>query len=435
MDPATEVAAVVVRAEEYEDRPVPESARRSLPSVAAVWVGFPMILTCAVFGGLVVHSLGFWAGMLAIALGNLVLMAYVGSLSYLAGRTGKTFALLAIETFGTRGYVIASGFLATIVIGWFAFQTGLTGSILASTMGWSEQWTTLLAGIGYVLVTLLGIRALTAIGVIAAPLYLVLGGIAIALALGTTTFGAALDYAGGAGPGALSLGAAVTLVVACFIDSGTMTADFTRWSRNGRHGFWAAFAAFPVANTIALVVGGVIVALGAATDPARNGGNFLGALVEHGGVLVPVAVVFVFVNLGSVCTHCLYNGAVGWSQLTGNRMRPLAIVLGTIGVVLAVAGIWSHFEQWLNLLGVLVPPIGIAVILDQLVLPRFGYRSTPTPFRRPAFAAWAIGSSAALAAHLWAPWLSDAIVGMVVGAVAFVALRTLAGDRARLVAS
>ncbi|HZS23204.1 MAG TPA: cytosine permease, partial [Pseudonocardiaceae bacterium] len=83
---------------EYEEIPVPPHARRSLFSVSAVWLGFPMILTCAVFGGLIVYSLGFWRGMLAIVLGNLVLMGYVGALSYVAGRSGKNFALTAIET-------------------------------------------------------------------------------------------------------------------------------------------------------------------------------------------------------------------------------------------------------------------------------------------------------------------------------------------------
>lgn len=97
----------------------------------------------------------------------------------------------------------------------------------------------------------------------------------------------------------------------------------------------------------------MIVALDAARSPATDGGNFLGALIDTGGRLVPVANAFVFVNLGSVCTHCLYNGAVGWSQL----------------------------------------------ILDQLVLPRFGFVARESAIRWEAFGAWAAGAAAALAAH------------------------------------
>lgn len=404
--------------EEYEDRPVPVDRRRGLGSVSAVWFGFPMVLTCAIFGGLIVYSLGFWLGLLAIAAGNICMMLYVGALSVIAGRSGKNFALTASESFGKAGAFLPSAFLATIVIGWFAFQTGMAGAILHDTLGWHEQFTALAAGLAFIGVTLLGIRALSAIGLVAAPVYVILGLVAIGLAVGDGG-GSPASYQGGAGAAAMSFGAAVTLVIASFIDSGTMTADFTRWSRNGREAFLAAASAFPVGNSIALVIGGVVVALGGSADPAADGGNFLGLLVDHGGVLVPLAVAFVFINLGSVCAHCLYNGAVGWSQLSGGKMRRLTLILGAAGVLLAVAGIWSYFEQWLNLLGVIVPPIGAVVILDQLVLPRFGLGAgnRVTRWHWPAFTAWAGGAVAALLTHEFAPWLSDAVIGFVAAAL------------------
>ncbi|WP_227981466.1 cytosine permease [Nocardia spumae] len=405
-------------ADEFETTAVPPQHRRSLASVAAVWAGFPMVLTCAVFGGLIVYSLGFVRGLAAIGVGNLCLMVYVGSLSALAGRTGENFAQTAARTFGRRAAAIPAAFLASIVIGWFAFQTGMAGAILHDRLGWHEQLTTLVAGLIFVGLTLLGIRALAVIGMIAAPLYVALGTVAICLAARHGPV-APLSYPGGAGSAALSFGAAVTLVIASFIDSGTMTADFTRWSRTGRHGALAAFAAFPVGNSIALLIGGLVVACGGARDPGTDGGNFLGLLIDRGGVLVPLAVVFVFVNLGSVCAHCLYNGAVGWSQLTAGRMRAFTLGLGAIGIVAAVAGIWTYFEQWLNLLGVIVPPIGAVIIVDQLILGRIRRRDSEigAAARRPPFIGWGAGAGAALLTHYTAPWLSDAVVGFAVAAL------------------
>ena len=220
---------------EFEHEPVPVSRRRSLGSVSAVWFGFPMIITNAVFGGTIVYGLGFWRGMAAILVGNLVLLAYVGTLSYIAGRTGKNFALTAAETFGRRGATIAAGFLSTVVIGWFAFQTGLTGSTLHASLGWNQTWMILLAGVLYIAITFVGIRALTIIGLIAAPLFVVLAVVALVLAARNGGLSGITSYSGG-GPNAtvFSIGAAITIVIAGFADSGTMTADFTRWSRNGR---------------------------------------------------------------------------------------------------------------------------------------------------------------------------------------------------------
>lgn len=51
-------------------------------------------------------------------------------------------------------------------------------------------------GVGYVAVTLVGIRALSAIGLIAAPLYLLLGITAIVLALRDSTISDAVEYRG-----------------------------------------------------------------------------------------------------------------------------------------------------------------------------------------------------------------------------------------------
>ncbi len=190
--------------EEYEHvPPVPPAARRSLFSVSAVWVGFPMIMTSAVFSGIVVYHLGFLTGLAAILVGNLVLMGYVGTLSYLAGRSGKNFALTAADTFGgAKGFRIVSAFLSALVIGWFAFQTGMVGSTLNVSMGgWSAPWVTLAAGVLFVALTFVGIRAISWIGVVASVMFLVLGAVAVVIAAGSGTGlgGSALSYSGGAG--------------------------------------------------------------------------------------------------------------------------------------------------------------------------------------------------------------------------------------------
>ncbi|MBU8813112.1 cytosine permease [Mycolicibacterium goodii] len=414
---------------EFEHQPVPPSHRRSTLSISAVWFGFPMVLTCAIFGGTIVYGLGFWKGVLAIIVGNAVLFGYVGALSFLAGKTGKNFALSAAETFGRHGSKVVTGFLSTVVIGWFAFQTGLTGATLNLSLGWNETVVILIAGLLYIGVTFIGIRALTAIGMIAAPLFVALGLTAVFLVTRDNGWGAIASYeGGGTGTTVLSIGAAVTVVVASFIDSGTMTADFTRWAKGGKEAVLAAFSAFPVANLVAMLTGAIIVAAGGALNPATDGGDFLPILVEHGTILTALAVIFVFVNLGSVCAHCLYNGAVGWSQLVGSKMRILTLVLGVAGLAIAVAGVWSHFPTWLNLLGIFVPSIGAVVIVDQLLTRRATARQLTT-FRTQPFAAWIIGAACAFATHHWAPQLSEAVVGMVCAATAYFLIDLVTGRR------
>ena len=269
--------------DEYEHEAVPLARRKPLGPVAAIWFGFPMILTNAVFGGIITYNLGFKATLAALLCGNAVLALYVGALSAIAGRTGLNFAMQARRTFGTKGFAIASGFLATIVVGWYAFQTGLTGATLHDSFGWNTTLLVCLAAILYTAVTFVGVQALTIIGLIAAPLYVVLGVVAVVLLARTHDLGAVTGFAGH--PGGMGFAGAVTLVIATFADSGTMTADFTRWSRNGREAVLAALTAFPVANLVAQLFGLVVVAAWSGADPTKDGGNFLTLLTGHGALL------------------------------------------------------------------------------------------------------------------------------------------------------
>lgn len=161
--------------EEWEHEAVPERARKGLASVSLVWLGFPMIITGAVTGALIVVGLGFKAGVAAIALGNLALLAYVGALSALGAKSGFNFALLARTTLGSRGYLLAAGLLSTVVVGWFAVQTGLVADSLGGAFGWNLILLSVIAGLLFTGITLFGIRALTWLGAVSAPLFVGFG--------------------------------------------------------------------------------------------------------------------------------------------------------------------------------------------------------------------------------------------------------------------
>ncbi|MDX1301428.1 cytosine permease [Photobacterium sp.] len=413
---------------EYELIPVPVDKRKSLPSVAAVWFGFPMVLTSCVIGGVITSMLGFKLGVASILAGNLLLCLIVGTLSWLAGSTGMSFAMTAQRTFGKKGYWIVSGMLSVVVVGWFALMVGLTGDTMFKSFGASLLGMTLLGGILYVAATFIGVKALTALGWIAAPLYLVLGSLGVAFAMdsGNVSWSEIVNYQPGEMASAFSFGAAVTLIFATFADSGTMTADFTRWAKNGREGFLAAFSAFPVGKFLAEVIGAIIVATGVIANPELDGGNFMLVLSGHGPLLTILAIVFIFINLGVGCTHCLYNAAVGFSHMTGKSMRTLTVVLGGIGILVAMTGIWNAFQDWLNLLGLIVPPIATIIIVDQVILHRKLHNNAHLLNWEPrAFISWALASCVALLVNFNAPQYSVVICGIVSAAVFYLAARTL----------
>lgn len=408
--------------DEYEHEPVPTMARRSLLSVTLVWAGFPMIITGAMTGSILVLGMGFSRALVAMIIGNLIMLAYVGLLGLLGTRNGVNFALLASVVFGRKGYVLASGLLSTLLLGWYAVQTGITGALASGTYGLNYVVMTVIAGLLYIGITFMGVRGLHYIGLVSIPLFMVLGIWVAADAASTTTWAAIMAYPGNNGIASMSMGVGLTVVITLFIDAGTVTADFNRWARTPGDSFLSTFSAFPFANIVAMLVGGVMTAALAVPNANPFGTDNMFGYLNNQGVawLSVLAFVFLYCNLGSVCSHCLYNAATGWSRITGSHMRLAAVILGVLGIFIAAGNVWAFFIQWLSLLGVVVPPIGAIILVDQYLV-RPGAK-VDADYRPSAFLAWAIGSAVAFAVEKGVPEYSTAISAMIVGGIAYWAL-------------
>ncbi|QND66564.1 cytosine permease [Mesorhizobium loti] len=408
-----------VLGEEYEHEPVPISARRSNFSVATVWIGFPMIITGAMTGSILVLGMGFRNALWAMVIGNLIMFAYVGALGVLGTRRGMNFALLASIVFGKKGYALASGLLSTLLLGWYAVQTGITGALISSAYGLNYIAMTILAGLLYIGITFIGVRGLHLIGLVSVPLFLVLGLWVVFDAASTTGWDVILAYPGNNGTATMTMGIGLTVVIALFIDAGTVSADFNRWAKDTRSSIIATFSAFPFANLLAMLVGGLMTAALAVPNANPFGADNMFGYMNGKQItwLSLLAFVFLYCNLGSVCAHCLYNSATGWSRILRTRMRVMAVVLGLIGIAIAAGNVWAFFIQWLSLLGVVVPPIGAIILVDQYV-----YRKNAEiadDWRPTAFIAWAFGSAVALIVEFYAPHFSTAISAMLAGGIAY----------------
>lgn len=408
-----------VLGEEYEHEPVPISARRSTFSVTTVWIGFPMIITGAMTGSILVLGMGFRNALWAMGIGNLIMFAYVGALGLLGTRRGMNFALLASIVFGKKGYVFASGLLSTLLLGWYAVQTGITGALISSAYGLNYVAMTIVAGLLYIGITFIGVRGLHLIGLVSVPLFVILGGWVALDAASTSGWNAIFNYPGNNGAATMTMGIGLTVIIALFIDAGTVTADFNRWAKDARSSVVATFSAFPFANLLAMLAGGVMTAALAVPNANPFGtDNMFGYMNgKQIGWLGALAFLFLYCNLGSVCAHCLYNSATGWSRILGTRMRIMAVVLGIIGIVVAAGNVWAFFIQWLSLLGVVVPPIGAIVLVDQYLYRRNA--EIGEDWRPTAFIAWAIGSAVALIVEFYAPHFSTAISAMLAGGIAY----------------
>jgi cytosine permease len=335
------------------------------------------------------------------------------------------FALIASIVFGRKAYVLSSGLLATLLLGWYAVQTGITGALVSTTYGLDYVLMTIVAGVLYIGIAFVGVRGLHYIGIVSVPLFVALG-VWVALdAASHTTWSAIYAYAGNKGIATMSMGVGLTVVLALFIDAGTVTADFNRWAKSPAASLIATFSAFPFANLFAMLVGGIMTAALAVPDANPFGADNMFGYMNAKQVtwLSVLAAIFLYVNLGSVCSHCLYNSATGWSRIAGSHMRVFAVVLGAIGIAVAAGNVWAFFIQWLSLLGILVPPIGSVILVDQYVT-RPGSKISDD-WRPTALIAWAAGSAVAFLVEKEMPQLCTALSAAAVAALAYLILEKL----------
>ena len=418
-----------VLGEEYEHERVPASARRSTFSVSMVWLGFPMIITGAMTGSIMVAGMGFKPALWAMIIGNALMFAYVGANGVLGTTRGHNFALIASAVFGKKGYIFASGLLSSLLLGWYAVQTGITGNLIHTAFKLDYLTMTVLAGALYLGITFVGIKGLHWIGLVSVPLFVLLGGWVALDSAAIAGWDKVFAYAGTKPEMSMSFGVALTIVITLFVDAGTVTADFNRWAANTKSSLIATFCAFPFANLLAMLVGGVMTAALAVPDPQPFGlDNMFGYMIAQNKPWLSVlAFVFLFCNLGSVCAHCLYNSAVGWSRIGGGRMRLFAVGLAVVGIVIAAANVWALFIPWLSVLGILVPPIG-AIVLADLYFVRPG-ALIEANWRPRAFIAWIVGSLVAYLVETFAPQMSTAISAFIAGGACYFALSVGASRR------
>ena len=77
---------------------------------------------------------------------------------------------------------MACGLLSTLIVGWYAFQTGLTGATIHTAFGWNTTAVIVVATELFTATTFLGIRALAIVGMMAPTLFIIMGVIALVFA-------------------------------------------------------------------------------------------------------------------------------------------------------------------------------------------------------------------------------------------------------------
>lgn len=399
--------------QDYPLSPVPLAARRSSASLFILIAGFFFFTPTMITAAEVAVEFDFGRFVLLAAVSAVVLAVYIALLGAVSARSGLTTVMVARAVFGRIGGKYSSLLLGGTQIGWYGVTVGTLAGLSGRALGWEVTWPiAVIGGILMAVTAYMGVKGIEFISWISVPLMIVLCLWVLVLALDES--GGWGGLLGMEGLGGLSAGAAITMMISTFISGGTQIGNWSRFARNGRTALVTTLIAVIVVQFAMLFFGGV----GAA---AYGEGDFAELLVALG--LIGPALLLLVANLWTTNDNTAYAYGVAGSELFDKPDKRPFVVAGTvIGIALAVFGVDGLIIPYLNILGVLIPPLGGAVLGVFLIAWRG--RNIVAAGREPmvrvsgiaGYLAGVLAASLGAALDLGSPAVQGIIIAAAVGA-------------------
>lgn len=350
--------------DDYPLSPVPANKRLSLLSVAIVHMGMLTALDQFMLGAVLGNSMTLAEAFIAITLASLLFGVLTFALGYAGMREGLPGSLLARWCgFGRHGSVLIGLLVAVSLLGWFGIQNAVFARSLSYALNGKLSFAESAALSGTVLTLLVtfGFKALRFTARIAVPLFIAL--------VGWIFWHAFHGQSGQNIPPiitsqAITISAAMTMVIGGAILASLMTPDLTRFSRHGKDVF---------AITLLTILAGEYGVNGVAILIARElqTSDIIAIISQTTSSLGLLAVVFSTLRINDLN---LYSSTLGIANaiegVTGYKPRyqVITLLLGLLGTLCSVFGILDRFVDFLELLGVIFPPILGVMIVDYYVL-------------------------------------------------------------------
>lgn len=417
---------------DFEQGAVPQENRRGFLSMMVVMLGFTFFSASMWAGGTLGTGMDFSGFLWAVMAGNLVLGAYCGTLAFIAAKTGSSIHILSRYSFGRRGSYLPSFLLGITQVGWFGVGVAMFSIPVQKwlvAMGYEGAGTqgslwliTIIAGLLMTSTAYFGIKSLTILSYIAVPAIIILGLYSSIKALGTsfpvegaadaTRSGWAAMITHKPSPEALiGASAAIAISIGSFISGGSCTPDFVRFAKNAKIAVITTVIAFFLGNSFMFFFG----AVGTMTYQV----NDISEVLFKQGLLI-WAIIALGLNIWTTNDNAIYTSGLGFSNITGIPKRYTVLFNGILGTLAAI-WLYNNFCGYLNILNILIPPVG-AVIIADFCIRRLGKYPEPkdanfADIHWPGIIAWLAGSGVA-----FVDVGLRAINGMVTAVVVYIAL-------------
>ena len=351
---------------DYSLEAIPQSEKKGFMSMLVVMLGFAFFSASMIAGGNIGTSLNMGDFLKAVILGNILLCIYTGLLACIAGDTGLSTHLLARYSFGEKGSYLLSGLVSITQVGWFGVGVAMFAIPVSKVTG-INLWTLIIvSGLLMTATAYFGMKSLTILSMIAVPAIAILGSVSAGKAIG--------DVGGISGllaikpSGTMTMSAALAAVVGTFISGGTLTPDFTRFSKDRKTAMSTTVIAFLVGNSLMLAFG----AIGAMV----TGQSDISEVMFTQGLIIP-AIIILGLNIWTTNDNALYGSGLGFANITKHPKSRMVIINGVVGTFLSMI-LYNNFMTWLNILNSFIPATGAVIIADYFIINKGKYTDFKT---------------------------------------------------------
>ncbi|MGW0782768.1 purine-cytosine permease family protein [Streptomyces sp. NPDC002913] len=349
--------------DDYALARVPSGARYHWFSVATQRFGQLSTLASFLIGATLGFGMTFWNAVLAITLGAVVLEVLTIFTGIAGQREGMSTSLLARWTgFGTGGASLIGLAISISAVGWFGIQNAVSAEGLVDLVGGLPGWAwSLICGLVITAIVVYGVGSMAWAAYITVPAFLLMAGWSITVELGKHDLGA-LTSAQPAGP-PLSLLQGTTIVAGGFIVGAVITPDMSRFNRTQGDVVKQTVVGISVGEYVIGLIG-VLLALALRTN------DVIAIVTSTSGFLGTLIIVAATIKVNDWNLYAASLGVVNFvRQAFGRKVSRAAVtvVVGVTGSLLGAAGVLDSFTGFLNLLGVLFPPIAGIMVAEYFV--------------------------------------------------------------------
>ncbi len=358
--------------EDYANRPVPEEKRFGWLSQGMFWIGVIFCLALFSIGGMLASGMNLTSFMIAVIVGDAIL-AVVGSLiGSIGARTHMASAFNSRFTLGVGGGKIFGIVLAMSLFGWFGYQCYYFASSLIATLrmfgfssGLSPEVWTIVGGLFMIITAVVGFSGITMLANVGVPLLFLLILIATGIIAGQADL-SVLQAASSQVQGGMSVSSGIVIVVGTNITGACIISDISRFSKKPEDAAVGCTLSYMITSPLLMLLGGFFYYMYGTSDLCEVFATHCGL-----GMFVPFVLV---VSTWTTNNINLYSSVLGISNALDDYIRlprwVLTLVVGIISTLLGALGIMEIFISFMNLLGVLIPPVAAVIIADYYLYNR-----------------------------------------------------------------